>query len=215
MKSRNAATLALLFALTSPLANADQKKESEGIQQIYQTVLGRSADETGLKFWLKQYSEGHLNLEEIRSAFAKSDESREKIINSYLLTKGRAPSAKEMTEAVEQLSTKISLAELKRSLGPADREKIIAQLTSLYAKILRREPDQEGLKFWTEQVCSGTFALSQVRPAFAASPEATKIITNLYKLKMNRGPSKSELDAAVSRLSKDDGATMEQIAASL
>ncbi|MEP0820563.1 DUF4214 domain-containing protein [Trichocoleus desertorum GB2-A4] len=61
--------------------------------------------------------------------------------------------------------------------APNDNEALIRQL---YQDIHNREPDAEGLQYWVGQMASG-ITLSQVRTAFANSPEARNNINTAYR----------------------------------
>jgi hypothetical protein len=85
-----------------------------------------------------------------------------------------------------------------------------AWVTTLYERLLNREPEQQGLDFWTGKLDSGDMTRQQVVLGFETSPEAYgNDVTSFYQQYLNRAPSQSELQTYVGQL--ENGATQADI----
>ena len=85
-----------------------------------------------------------------------------------------------------------------------------AWVTTLYERLLNREPDQQGLQFWTGNLDSGAMTREQVVLGFEQSPEAyTNDVNGFFQQYLNRAPTATELANYVGQL--EHGATQRDI----
>ncbi len=62
---------------------------------------------------------------------------------------------------------------------PPTRSDLEGQVESLYGDVLKRESDEEGLKYWTDQLESGNQTIDQIRDNISASSEAGETEDNI------------------------------------
>lgn len=60
-------------------------------------------------------------------------------------------------------------------------------ISDLYLNVLRRRPDPEGLRYWTEMVESGATTLSDVERQFRGSPEIRGEVDGVRYREIQRG----------------------------
>lgn len=128
--------------LNQDLARSDEARELVyPIVRLYEAAFGRVPDQAGLDFWVD------VLRDEVASGTSRSD-------------------------ALDDISTKfVSSSEFTEQYGAVQSGSSESFVRDLYNTVLRREPDQAGLDFWT--------SLADVNPAkvlndFAQSSEARK-----------------------------------------
>jgi hypothetical protein len=76
-----------------------------------------------------------------------------------------------------------------------------AWVTTLYERLLNREPDAQGLQFWTGNLDSGAMTREQVVLGFEQSHEAfTNDVVGFFQQYLNRTPNQTELASYVDQL---------------
>jgi hypothetical protein len=112
------------------------------ISQLYQSILGRAPDPSGLAYWQGQLANG-VPLESIKQQFQAGPEAQARAAQTTPATSttAAAPAA------------------------GAD------QISGLYQSILGRTPDAAGLAYWQSQLQKGV-PIASIAQQFQASPEA-------------------------------------------
>lgn len=125
------------------------------IQQNYIAFYGRPGDYAGIVFWAGRL-EAAGNLEQIQSAFADSDEYRERIIPAG------ASSIAELSDA-----------------------QITELINNLYQNMFARDGDEAGLEFWSGQLKSGARDLVDIATAIAEGAQVGGDDYNLLEARVD------------------------------
>jgi hypothetical protein len=211
----------LLPVLSAPAAAAFELEDSARfVDYLYEELLLRDADAEGATFWQQSLDSGSMAPEDTIRTFLSGDEYLETVAavaRMYRSTVGRLP---EFEGAVfwagELRSGELSLEEIAErfllsaeSIGiygsaPSDEE----FLRTLYQLAHGREPDAEGLAFWTAELAAST------RPAvterISESPEHRSVAfgvivhADLIRAFLNRGATAAELAAAPEGLDSEN-----------
>lgn len=153
------------------------------VEQLYSSVLDRAADEGGLSRWSGQLQDGTLSREQVVLGFSDSREFR---------------------NATDGAATKLA-----RESNPAEWSDDVYRL---YQATLDREPDENGLVRWTNDLGDGQ-EFTSVISGFVKSQEFqntygelnnSEFVSLLYNNVLDRNPDKQGLAAWNARL--DDGA---------
>ena len=178
-----------------------QSETTEQVKLIFQDVLGRMADDAGLKYWVDQVTKNGASLEDVRQGLAKSPEARE-LVRSYFKSKmGREPLASELSALIEKLMASHTLAQVQQVIQGliSANESHIQAIKAIYLDVLGRTADQDGLNFFVEKMASG-LSLADVRATVAHSTEAKTLVTNLYLKLLKRSPTAAELQSACAKM---------------
>ncbi|HAS11789.1 MAG TPA: hypothetical protein DCS55_14935 [Acidimicrobiaceae bacterium] len=146
-------------ALTTALAVSDEWAGTR-VNELYRTVLGRSADAGGRAHWVKAIASGG-RLKAVAAALYGSDEHFERNGRSprrfvealYEDILGRAGDENGIWYWQVRLAQGLSRESVAASFY-ASAESRQDRVVSLYREILGRYPDGAGLRFWTERLMS-------------------------------------------------------------
>ncbi|HEV3342390.1 MAG TPA: DUF4214 domain-containing protein, partial [Pirellulales bacterium] len=183
------------------------------VDKLYHQVLLRSADLAGLEYWTNLIMQGQP-YGIIAQGIFDSDERLMPIVTRYyeqfLL---RTPDQQGLMYWVgiwqhdggpeNVVAGMISSPEFFAQAGlqhPTDSPNQ-AWVRTLYERLLNREPDTQGLDFWTNKLNTGAMTRPQVVLGFETSPEAYgNDVTSFYQLYLNRNPSPAEQATYVNQL---------------
>lgn len=187
------------------------------IQAVYEDVLARAADTTGLSYWL-----GQLNAGQSRSVIVDSlDHSAEYFSNiivtpAYVKYLGRAPDQQGLAYWVDQMQNHgltderleagfIGSPEFYTHTGGTNK----AWVDGMYQDLLGRAPDSAGESYWLEQLAAGA-SRADVAYGFAAGREReSQRITDDYMHYLGRSPDEQGLNFWVDQFAA--GMTNEQV----
>jgi hypothetical protein len=172
-----------------------QLSNASFIHLLYENVLHRGADPTGLSFWLGQMSSGQTQAQVVLG-FSESTENindsatalsqglwvgstnAAEVARLYDTTLGREPDLTGLTFWTNQLNTGASQqsvvngftssTEFQNTYGALNNNDFVSLL---YHNTLHRAPDQTGLIFWVGQLTSGAETRAQVVLGFSDSNE--------------------------------------------
>ncbi len=146
--------------LTQSLAGSDEWA-GVMIDDLYQVVLGRSADPSGRSYWLSQMSAG-LRFEQVAANFFGAPEYYDRVGGTdttyvtalYDAILKRSADSLGLGFWVDQLGTgAVTPYEVAAGFyaSPESRQD---RVTDLYQRILGRQPDAAGLAHWTDRLLS-------------------------------------------------------------
>ena len=170
-----------------------QKNSNERVVTVlYQAMLGREPDASGLAYWLSFLNSGCSN-DYLVDGFSNSPEFKG-ICASYGITAGR-----------------INLTQ------PRDQKpQVTAFVNRNYLYALSRKGEAEGLNNWCDHLLQGRMTPQQVAYGFVFSAECTgknldnqAFLTMLYHLYMDREPDEIGLNNWMNELNR--GMTREQV----
>ncbi len=177
------------------------------VDKLYHQVLGRSAEDGGLQYWSGLIAAGQPYSVVAQGIF-ESNERLDPIITQYyqqyLLRQADASGLAYWRDQVWKrdggpdnvVSGMISSAEFFASAGRSHptQSPNAAWVTTLYERLLNREPDSDGLKFWTTALDSNALTRQQVVLGFVRSSENFRNLTTAFiKQYLNRTPTDVEL----------------------
>lgn len=116
--------------------------DSDYLDVLYETLMGRSADLPGKNYWLERMQNG-MSREGIFLGFVCSDEYK-RICDSYGITLG---SAKKMSDQMQARDRNYGLTSF---------------ISRLYTKALGRSYDVDGLNYWCNKVYSKEMTITEI-----------------------------------------------------
>ena len=172
-KSKNATAAEIILGFFGSREFIRMNKSSEEmIEILYRTMLNRASDESGRKSWSELIASG-ASLNQLLNGFCKSAEFKG-ICERYGIEAGSLPDG-------------------AASDPVAYSERITAFVTRCYREALGREPDENGLRFWCNQLTGKTKSFSAVAAGFVFSDEMNNKNLNdeafvkvLYRLYLGR-----------------------------
>ncbi|MGH7137805.1 MAG: DUF4214 domain-containing protein, partial [Pirellulales bacterium] len=196
--------------------------EATVVTKLYNQVLGRSPDLGGLENWVNQIQQGQPYGIVAQGIF-DSPERLDPIIQGYYQQfLGRPADADGLAywygvwvknggpEPV--VAGMIGSPEFFAMAGQANPtlSANAAWVTALYQRLLDRQPDSEGLTYWTNKLDTNALGPDQVVNGFNSSPEYYQNLTiRFFQQYLGRNPSASELSSYVAMF--EDGATQSEI----
>ena len=200
---------------TYPTPSTPQADDREGIKTIYgkhiwvaslyRDVLGRVYDGKGLDYWIRRNFDGHSE-RDVASGFVRSKEYSMQLLNElYPWLLDRAPDEDGLEYWARRLQGGVSRETLiavflssKEFRERSDSDQTF--LDAVYKKLLSRDPDQEGNRYWVDRMKAGA-TRHQVVMGFLRSDEYTrKHVTALYRRLLRRDPEGGGLDYWCNRL---------------
>ena len=193
MKSMGAAQITYNFYNSDEFkAKAEGMTNAEIVENVYQTMLGRTADEGGLAMWTK-YLDNGMSACALVAGFAESGEFGD-VCSGYGIGTGSADQLRSMLEYRD------------RNAG------VTAFASRMYTIVLSRAAEVAGLNVQCEALIGGT-PCYQIALNFFDGEEYvnkaksdTDFVADCYKAVMDREGSSSEIAAWVDRMA-DEGLT--------
>lgn len=133
---------------------------TRGVNQSYQTSLGRAPDTAGQAYWANKINSG-VSQQDVAKSIAASQEAQ-----AYAAKNAPAASPIEQSAAQGGLMGLSGYA----SGGKLSKEDTAA-IEEMYKKYMGRAPDAEGLKYWGDKLASGT-STRDIAASIAESNEA-------------------------------------------
>lgn len=158
--------------LNGPEFRNKHKPAEDLVEILYRTMLNRASDEGGRRTWIKVITDG-ASMNKLINGFSTSPEFRG-LCESYGIESG-------------------SLKEAGAGEPAAYSEKLVAFVTRCYRVALGREPENEGLYFWCDNLARKRLSYREVAEGFVFSAELnSKNLNNeqfvkvLYRLYLDR-----------------------------
>ena len=194
--------------------------DTEFVKQVYRDFLNREADPDGLAYWVGQLESGAKTRPELVEGYLLSPEFQGNIApvvrlySAYFL---RIPdydglmywvNRKTQGTALEEISDAFATSpEFQTTYGSLTNAQFV-QL--VYQNVLGREPDADGLAFWTGELDSGNRNRGQVMAGFSESAEYKALmnsdvyVTMVYIGLLRRSPDADGFDYWVNRMDGGD-----------
>lgn len=131
-----------------------------------------------------------------------SDEATKKsIIDIYIKNTGRAPTEDQLNAALIMLKLNYTLTQIEQQVVAAQKEylKFKPIVDKVYADILNRVPEQDGLDVWVVELQKG-LTVYALRTTVANSDEAKSSIQSLYMGVLGRAATPAELSMEIQKL---------------
>jgi len=159
------------------------------IDELYREVLGRRADETGLRNYSDRVSRNGWSYERVRRELALSREASEQIRNTYRQVNRRNPDSETIRRYQTALARGSSLDEVRREIqnsrntGRNNRyyNAVERNIDRLYREVLGRRADENGLRTYSDRVERDGWSYERVRRDLAESREATEQLRKAYR----------------------------------
>ena len=184
------------------------------VDQLYQNILGRTADSGGEAYWVQQIDAGAVSGLQATRAFLDSPEFSDKVGHIALLyytALGRVPDASGLQYWRAQAQNGTSLSDISEAFVSSDefQSKYVNLSTStfldqLYLTTFHRTADEGGKSYWLNQLSQGAtrssvvLAFSQSSEQFSAKGDQAKIIAEYCGI-LNASPTQTQIDAVVAQ----------------
>ena len=171
------------------------------VQQLYSALMGRSADASGLNYWVGLLDSGTTR-EAALNSFASSAEYRSLCENAGFV-----------------LGEKISVPKYgTQQYGPCSvcgkKSKVVQFVERMYTECLKRNADTSGLAYWSRELCNHTKTGKSLLDNFFLSQEIRnknlsneEYVRRIYKAMLNRDPDSGGLAYWTGRLNQGASAT--------
>lgn len=183
------------------------------VEAIYQAVLGRSADASGLEFWSARLQAG-VTPTQVAIAIAREPEGwRNAVADSYLIALGRdadPDGLRYWTEAMRRSQEQPYLVGwllaspeadgLARDAFPEAETGTEAYVEYLYATLLSRASDEAGRDFWVQRISSAPNEnLSRLSAGsfFYRSPEIVERMVAAFSTEVCGAPAEGDHQATL------------------
>ncbi len=179
------------------------------VEQVYQDVFGRPADEAGLAFWSGQLRSGATPAE-VYNAFVGSAEfggSVAPVARLYFSVLGRRPDAAGLRFWTGKLREGSSLEQVAGAFIDGAEFGALTSATSdaeiveaVFGRVLGRTPDPAGLSYWTGEIAAGRITVSGFVAAVSESPEHQNrrnpevVVSTIYLGLLQRAPDAAGLE---------------------
>jgi len=186
-----------------PYIDPDSEQgKRQAINDIYRDVLERNTDQGGEDYWYEELESGRQTLDDIRSNVERSDEAADLEGNKAFIEEqyqsgldrgtrdniddNADPYGGGMGYWLKDLATGQSREDVAANIRRSDEFSTQAEdyLDGLYENILERDPDDEGLAYWKEQLTSGNQTREDVEANINMSDE--KWLGDTYKTELGR-----------------------------
>jgi hypothetical protein len=220
---RGGTSEAILVALAGSgefYTNVVTNSQSAFVSQVYEDVLGRSADSAGLSFWTQQLA-GGATPTAVATAFLSSQEYFAQEVQSlYSLYLQRSADASGLNTFVTELSSGASDEQVAAQLAGSTEYfetrgggTNLSFLQALYQDLLNRPLDPSGQSTFLQQLASGVSRQQVAMELLSSTEYRQDLVTNLFAEFLRRPVDSTGLSSFVAALQQ--GATDEQIIADL
>lgn len=193
------------FAGSNEFQNLYQTDPTKAIGLLYQEALGRTPEQSGLQYWQQQAQQG-TTLPSMVQNFLQSQEGQtvSNISRVYQDYTGNVPTNNQLSTAGQILAVGGNMNDVRNYVANSpDANKYYVNQT--YQELMGRDPDPEGLKYWTDQLSSGQINPDDFYNTVANSQESanyanTSFINDEYQGLLGRDPTQEELNTALDQL---------------
>jgi hypothetical protein len=207
---------ALIAPAVLPVANPTPSQFF--VAEVYEDLLGRPVDLSGLNHWTGQLALG-LARGDLVKQLEQSDEYFATIVRpDYEQFLGREPEPAGMSYWIAQMHAGLTDEQMQADFVGSPEYYArsggtnAGWVTAMYRDLLNRAPDVAGLNFWLQQLALG-FTRTQVAYGFTSSPEREAVWTNgIYQQYLGRAASPTEVEQAVVEITQS-GLTREDVIA--
>lgn len=188
------------------------------VVHLYQDVLGRQADSSGLAFWSTNLDLGTFTQGQVSIGFVTSDEYRANTIRSYFQDiLGRAPDVAELDAFMGQFRAGRSQDQIRESFFASDEfaarfsYNSAAFVAQLYSQVLGRTGSTDEVNFWVNVLQSTNGDRTQVARSFLTSGEYLQVqVGTVYTVFLERLPDATGYNYWVTQ--RGSGQTVEMVA---
>lgn len=180
----------------------DDTSDREYITSLYNTLLEREPDESGMNTWLNTLASGGTR-NDVKNGILHSEEYKRKcqayVTGLYETLLCRTPKEAEVNDWVQRMQGGMSKEEVRGGFTNSVEYRK-NYVTSLYRDLLGREPKAEEVDSWVKCMNEGMSA-EDVKLGFINSTEYRRnYVTNLYRDLLDREPKAEEVDSWVSEM---------------
>lgn len=153
------------------------------ISTIYQDVLGRSADVSGLRTYSDRVLRNSWSYDRVRQDLVRSPEMRSAINGLYVEIFRRNADSEGLNTYLREIQNGRSLDWVRQQLansGDGRGGDVEATISRIYQDVLGRNADASGLRTYSDRVTRNSWSYDRVRQELARSPEVRSAINQLY-----------------------------------
>ena len=196
-----------------------EKGKKGAINDIYRDILGRDSDQGGADYWYDELESGRQTLDDIRSNIGRSEEASNVESNKAFIEEqyqqglDRDSDAGGMSHWLKDLATGQSRDDVAANIRRSDEYSTQADdyLDGLYENILERDPDDEGMEYWRNELVSGNQTREEVKSNINRSDE--KWLGDTYKELLGRSLGNEGRDYWLDDI--EQGQTRDQVIANI
>ena len=167
------------------------------VTKLYQEVLGRAPDSSGLDYWSNALAGGVTSTQLVNQLWMSS-EHRARQIGEYFTTYlHRAPGAAEVSAWINLFRSGYNeLRTIRHIIASSEYSQLHADnasfVSALYQDVFGRTADASGLNYWTGRLSQG-MARGSVADAFLNSPERySRVVDGYYQNFLGRAASDAD-----------------------
>ncbi len=187
--------LDVMAAISSIVAAApsqfDQAAAEAFVESLYQDVLGRSADSTGLATWTAMLASGSGRSDVVEALWNSAEHRAGQVTDYFNTFLNRGPSNNERNVWVglmqagieESLAMRVFVSSPEFSQLHASNSDFV---NALYSKVLGRSADSGGQQFWVNTLSNGASRFDVVQSFFSSTERMVGDIETAYQENLNR-----------------------------
>ena len=197
-----------------PTPRLSPQEAAAYVQGLYNTQLGRPADQQGFDYLTNQLQQGLKTRADVSRLFAESPTVQNAITDVFQtnLRRDPRPEGREFWTNELAAGVPISAIDYAAKAGPeyVQTGQQVQNLGSLYQGGLNRDPDPAGLDFWLAGL-KGGLPVSEVSTAIAQSNEGQNKLNRLYQQDLGREIDLGGRDYWTQQLSNGTGTTLQTV----
>ena len=181
--------------------------EASQVRKLYKQALNREPENGGWLYWTGLLQTGAASLGTVARGIFESTERLDPIIAGYYRTfLSREPEAQGLGEWRERwqregspeniISGILSSPESYAKAGGTDT----GWVTEVYRRLLNREPEAEGLRYWTGQLAAGRSQADVVLGFITSDENRRNLARTWYQQYLGRAATQIEIDSVVSKM---------------
>lgn len=181
--------------------------EASQVRKLYKQALNREPENGGWLYWTGLLQTGAASLGTVARGIFESTERLNPIIAGYYRTfLSREPEAKGLGEWRERwqregspeniISGILSSPESYAKAGGTNA----GWVTEVYRRLLNREPEAEGLRYWTDQLGAGRSQADVVLGFITSDENRRNLARTWYQQYLGRAATQIEIDSVVSKM---------------
>lgn len=202
----------------SATAGTQLTQSQRFVVHLYQDVLGRQPDSSGLAFWATNLDLGTFTQGQVSIGFVTSDEYRANTIRSYFQDiLGRGPEVAEVDAYMGQFRAGRSQDQIRESFFASDEfsarfsHNSAAFVAQLYSQVLGRTGSAGEVNFWVNVLRSTNGDRTLVARSFLTSSEYLQVqVGTVYTVFLQRLPDEVGFNYWVGK--RGNGQTIEMVA---
>ncbi|HEY7423721.1 MAG TPA: DUF4214 domain-containing protein, partial [Gemmataceae bacterium] len=192
------------------------------LQQVYQNLLGRAVDPSGLTYWNNVLNSGASRTQVAFMITQTVEYHTDQVMTAYQKLLGTAPDPSTLSYFVGLLGSGTSIEGVDAIIIGSNTfftsqggDSTASWLNAVYQNFLNRPLDSSGSAIWQQALASGQSLTQVAQEILSTSEYYTDLVQNMYQTYLGRAADPTSLSAFVASLQSGGGSDATVISAIL